>query len=491
MSEQNDPEEFQTHHEEYLEKQKDLVKEELHEEHANLILDFLYDRKGDLAPSTARNYARELRFIIKHTYDKDYPDVEEWESDVWERLIRRVAREREIGDGTKRNTCYAVRAFIEWSTRTPASKEEIDAPKIVHSKIDENVVLKPDEVVKIIEKAHTARDKAIISVMYECALRRTALVQLDIGDYKTDRFNRIRIPHKEGVKTGHGRERPLNWSAGYLDSWLTNHPDPENDDAPLFCSIREGRDAGERLSSHSIYTIIKRIADEIDEIDSDRIHPHALRHSRATAMRKSENLDKRDIETVMGWTESTPMHGRYEHTTSTEDATRTAKRMGVEIGTASDERAIEDCPRCNSKLPPNAQYCPTCTLKISGEPPEWWTLFKEIAKDTDPIKQEYDTVVSAIPRLDELNIQELDHIHTVLLIGDTLLYDEENIIEEHPYDGVSGFESEEKADKSREIIEKIKDNMAGLYEQSPENVELVKDSIDIENIKTLSEQREE
>jgi len=76
-------EEYQTHHEEYLERQKELVSEELEPEHSNLILDFLYDKDDDLAPSTARNYCRELRFLIRYSYDSGEfeSEPEEWDSD--------------------------------------------------------------------------------------------------------------------------------------------------------------------------------------------------------------------------------------------------------------------------------------------------------------------------------------------------------------------------------------------------------------------------
>ncbi len=74
VAERND--EYQTHHEEYLERQKELVSEELKPEHSNLILDFLYDSDDDLASSTARNYCRELRFFIRYSYDSDVFNAE-------------------------------------------------------------------------------------------------------------------------------------------------------------------------------------------------------------------------------------------------------------------------------------------------------------------------------------------------------------------------------------------------------------------------------
>lgn len=479
---------YRTHSEQYLDRQKEILRDELREEHAALLLDFLYDNRGELASSTARNYARELRFLIQHGYESDgLPDnPEEWESEDWGRSIRRVSRERGIGDGTKRNTCYAARAFVDWSVESPADKEEIDAPTVSHPKIDEENVLKPGEVVHLIESTRTERDAAVLATMYEAALRRTAVVQLDIQDYKTDRFTRLRLPHKEGVKTGQGRERPLNWSSGYLERWLNNHPNPDDPGAPLFCSIRSGRDEGQRLSSHAVYTMLKRTADRSD-LDADRVHPHALRHARATAMRKSGNLDKRDIETVMGWVDSTPMHTRYEHTTSTEDAEVTARNMGVDID-ADGEHVVKDCPRCNTTLPPGARYCPTCTQRISAEPPEWWQLYTSVAGEIDPVVKKYEAIPSAVPELPHLEIEELERVRDVFLTADMLMYDSEDdrvMIEESSVD-VTAFETEEAADRAFALLGDIRDEMVAIYRDSPENLELKSGSIDLESIKLLA-----
>jgi integrase len=420
----NNDDGYRTHSEEYLERQQNKVKEELRPEHAERILDFLYDRRENLAPSTARNYARELRYLVAHGYENESlpDDPEEWYSEDWEDAIRRVARKRDLSDGTKRNTCYAARAFVDWSSRSPADKSEISAPKIEHSKIDEEWVLKPEEVTELIETTHTDRDAALIAVMYEAALRRTAAVQLDIRDYRTDRFARIRLPHKTGVKTGQGRERPLSWSRGYLDRWLNNHPTPDDPEAPLFCSIRAGRDEGKRLSSHAVYTMIKRTASRSD-IDSDRIHPHALRHARATEMRKMDWLDKRDIETVMGWTDDTPMHGRYTHTTATEDAEVTAKRMGVQVDSA-EEVTMEECSRCGAVLPPGGRYCANCTLLVTEEPPEWWEYYSRIAEENDPVIQQYNRRKGSAPPYARLPKSEFEHVKKTFMRA-TLLMDSE------------------------------------------------------------------
>lgn len=494
LSGTNDEDEFETHHSEYLGKQKDLVSEELTDTHANDLLDFVYDRNArkdssdddHLAASTARNYIRELRFVFKYVYDSDEfdDDYTQWDASKWNKIITRVSRDRGISGGTSRNTYYAARALVDWKEDAVADKSDIDAPKITHSKIDTEEVLDPEEVVSIIEETNNERDAAVFALMFECALRRTALCQLDIKHYKTDKFARVEVPNKEGVKTGQYRERPMNWAQGYLDRWLNHHPDRDNPEAPLFCSIREGRDAGKRLSSHAIYTMFKRTAERCDDIDSDRIHPHALRHARVTQLRKNPDLSKSDIETIAGWADSTPMHQRYSHVTSTEEAETTARRMGIEIEDDDEDQLIDECPRCGSDIPPGGRFCPTCTLRITDEPPEWFKLYRKIAPDEDPIMEKFHGKVSSIPRIDQLDIVDLDHLNNVFVLSWTGGGTEDT---EEPYDQVQAVDDED-AERVNEIIQnQIRPRLISIKEEQPERLEMLSETVDLGNIEELEE----
>jgi hypothetical protein len=133
----DDSDEFETHRTEYLNRQKQIVRDELQQKHVNL-LDLVYDRNvipdrsddDHIADSTLRNYLCELRFLILHVYDKDRYDNEiiELDSRDWNRIIRRVARERELGSETKRNTCYATRAFVDHSSTPDSTRSAQPAP---------------------------------------------------------------------------------------------------------------------------------------------------------------------------------------------------------------------------------------------------------------------------------------------------------------------------------------------------------------------------
>jgi hypothetical protein len=266
---------------------------------------------------------------------------------------------------------------------------------------------------------------------------------------------------------------------------MNDHPDADNPEAPLFVSLRP-QDKGKRLSGHSIYTMLSRIVEDTT-IDPDRVHPHAFRHARATAMRTLPNFSKSDVETVMGWTDSTPMHSRYTHATSTEEAKRTARKMGLEVG-EEDERAIKMCPRCDNHLPPQSRYCPTCALRIDESAPAWWDIYSEIAKETDPILKEYDALPTTVPELEDLPPQDLDHIHDILILAEGKMMDTEQGQElPHPYDGVTAYESEEEADEANKIRKQIENILGEIYEESPERIQNPKINVDESDVESYME----
>lgn len=484
---------YQTHFEEYLEKQVNMIDENLHPQHSKRVTSFLDEYSEQLAKSTLRTYARELRFLFEASYEYDYSEkVKEWETDEWIDLIRWSISDRGAGDGTKRNTVYAVRKFINYLSSSEADPDEIEAPTIKRDQIDPKSVLNIDDIIELIETSNHIRDKAIIAVMYEAALRRTALVQLDIGNYigrDDNEISRIKIPDKEGVKTGKYGERPLSWAKGYLDNWLTQHPDKGDQEAPLFCSIRN-RDEGKRLTGHSIYTMLKRTAKR-SNIDSEKVHPHNFRHSRVTELRENANITKSNIETILGWSESTAMHARYSHADKTEEAKAAAKNLGVEIPEDKEDQTFEICPRCGYEDLVGATYCPKCTLRIDDQKPVWWTIYETVVDEEDPLYKKYERSPTHIPVIDQMQIEEIDHIYHVYLMAEMLMY--KNMpaadLDDTKYESVTQFETEENATKAMEIIrEKIKPRMVSIH--NTETLELKEGSIDLDNIEKIAEEEQ-
>jgi len=162
------------------------------------------------------------------------------------------------------------------------------------------------------------------------------------------------------------------------------------------------------VSGHSVYTMMKRLAESID-IDNDRIHPHMLKHARGTMMRESPNYDKKDIEQIMDWTESTPMHARYSHADEPAEAARVAQKMGIDVEEESHPEPI-DCPRCARQVPASVTYCPHCSLKLDDTPADWYLYYRRIVPDDDPVVQHYEELSSITPQYSNLSKEMFEHV---------------------------------------------------------------------------------
>jgi integrase/recombinase XerC len=144
----------------------------------------------------------------------------------------------------------------------------------------------------------SARDAAILEVMYGCGLRVSECVALDIGDLDGDYVN---------VRMGKGRKDrkvPVGTKAKEaLARWLDERQQLAPGDVALFVNAR-GRRVGVRS--------VRRFVD-VQAIRGGvpKTHPHALRHSYATHLLAS-GADLRAIQDLLGHASLTTT-ARYAH----------------------------------------------------------------------------------------------------------------------------------------------------------------------------------
>jgi integrase len=471
------------HHSEYLTKQKNLCREELPETAAQTALRIIDKGITDegWADSTARNYLRAYRFFYENAnkMPRVPDDMVEWNAVDWNEVIDETASNRGVGAGEKEKYAYAAKAFIKLHNRVEdVDKGDINVPdrdRESEKKTEEEVLLE-DDIITLIEATVSNRNAAIIALGYQAALRRDALVNLRIKDYKNpeEGMTHIRIPSDADYKGASGSVIPITWAGGYVDNWLSEHPKSDDPDAPLFCSIRN-QDRGEALSGHSVYTMMKRLAKHVDSIEDEKIHPHMLRHARASTMRLSEDYDLSDIETVMQWTQSTPMHSTYESLDNQSEAERVAMKMGQDIPEQDAVREIE-CPRCKQTLNASATYCSSCNLRIEDKVQEWWTLYRKVAPEDDPIREKYEGLPTAVPVVEQLPLAELDRVYDVLMEAEwSTHYDKE------PADpiGTDTFDSQKEADDAFQmVIDRMKDTYAQKYADDPMRFRLAEEMSD-------------
>jgi integrase/recombinase XerC len=205
----------------------------------------------------------------------------------------------------------AVRAFLRFLRRERVIEENaallLKPPK---GKRALPRFLSPDQATALVEKPAqpgdrrpaehplSARDAAILEVLYGCGLRVSECVGLDLGDLEADS---VRVRRGKGAKD---RVVPLGEKARRaLEAWLAVRPRLGPRDAAVFVNARGGR-----LTTRSVARLVD---DHARLAGLPATHPHALRHSYATHLLGS-GADLPSIRELLGH-ESLKTTARYAH----------------------------------------------------------------------------------------------------------------------------------------------------------------------------------
>ena len=157
-------------------------------------------------------------------------------------------------------------------------------------------VLTIDQVCKMLDSIPvvdktSARDKAIMEVLYGCGLRVSECCGLNIGDCAFGEG--YLLVHGKG---GKDRISPISGSAlaamkNYLSSYRSQFLKPGATSPAVFLNCR-----GSRISRQTIHKIVKANG---EVIGAKNLHPHTLRHSYATHMLEGGG-DLRIIQEILG-----------------------------------------------------------------------------------------------------------------------------------------------------------------------------------------------
>ncbi len=180
-----------------------------------------------------------------------------------------------------------LKYFFKWLYQTEETYPEcVRWIKVrpLHRELDPRDILTADDVYKLIRAAAaTTRDKALIHVLYESGARINEIQLRLIRDISFEHVGEgeptltalLYIPPRG---TGIGKEKSkylrLVDSAPILQTWFTEHPNPEPDQ-PLWVSLHSH--FGNRLGRSTIRKMLKRVAKQCGV--SKPVHPHAFRHA--------------------------------------------------------------------------------------------------------------------------------------------------------------------------------------------------------------------
>jgi integrase/recombinase XerD len=161
--------------------------------------------------------------------------------------------------------------------------------------------LSQEQLTTLIRATRDMREFTIIAVFAQTGARLNEVRMLDIKDLDFEKH----LVHIRHAKLDKERDVPMSATLervlkNYLAAMSSHEKRP---DEPLFRSIR-----GDRISTHALGLMVKSIG---DRAGLPNVHPHALRHSFATAWVENGG-DPFNLQAVLGH-EDIKMTRRYWH----------------------------------------------------------------------------------------------------------------------------------------------------------------------------------
>jgi len=297
------------------------------------------------------NYIQRLRKIASWIPDSFLEPAEESMNEVLKQLY-----DNDYTDWTRNTFVVMLKKFYRWKLKElPAFIKDMKV-RIKENGKEVDDLLTSQEVTALIENSKNARDKALLSVLYDSGCRIGELINMRIKDLGFDEFGALL---RVTGKTGFRQVRIVGNSIAYLRAWLDNHPLRNDVNAFLFCNLSENI-LGRSLTYADVYSIIRHTAKRAGI--KKRIHPHLFRHTRATIL--ASKVTEAPLEAQMGWVHGSRQTRTYVHLSLRDQDNAILKAYGIKVpeNETIQEDKPKECPRCHTLNPSDAQYCRNCWM---------------------------------------------------------------------------------------------------------------------------------
>jgi integrase len=261
-----------------------------------------------------------------------------------------------VSERTTADHLVAIKTFWKWLKGTenefPPEVKWIKASCHASSFKLSDDLPSADDVQKLIDAATNARDKALISVLYDSGCRIGELLTLRAKNVGFDDYGAVL--HVNG-KTGPRRVRIIH-SVLRLQTWLDVHPLRSSPEAPVFCSL-SNKNRGAQLNYEPVSRMLKKLRQRAGV--TRRVNPHIFRHARATLF--AQHLTDAQLKQHFGWRADSRMASVYVHLSGRDLDPALAKLAGLEHeGPSNGVRKVKVCEKCKTVNSPEASRCVQC-----------------------------------------------------------------------------------------------------------------------------------
>ncbi|WP_410807077.1 tyrosine-type recombinase/integrase [Methanohalobium sp.] len=338
-------------HEKYLKRAEERVqKADYPENNKKLIFKFenhLFIRGYET--SRVLKYVNTLNIISNWLQGIEFTNVTK---DDIELLVGGIERSNR-SNWTKHDYKYVIKRFFRWLNdgTDPQMTAWIVPKKGMNKKMPEEL-LSTDDIKAMITAANHPRDEAIISVLYDSALRISELGNLRFKDVTFDRYGaKLMVDGKTGP-----RRVRIIYSVPYLSYWMNMHPLKDDPDAPLWIDITK-RNNDKQIGYDAFRRLIKTTAKRAGI--KKRVHNHLFRHSRATEL--ANYLTQAQMEDHLGWYNGSEMPRTYIHLSGNDVDDAILQMHGVQKEEEKSPQLVNTvCPICKQNNGPTSSFCANC-----------------------------------------------------------------------------------------------------------------------------------
>ena len=329
----------------------------------------------DLASATRRDVERVVAWINRQPY-------REWTKHDEKLTLRKLIQYAKYGS-CDRNT--PLPQEVSWFSLRVKERDSRVTPDSLLSREDFEAIVKATE---------NPRDRALVYVLFEAALRPGELLTMTVGSVGfKDNYCLITVNGKTGIK-----RIPLVVSYKPLIEWLSNHPEKTDPEAPLWCSLANNY-KGKRLTYRHFRLLIKKLARKAG-IKKD-VWPYLFRHSTLTNLAKV--FTEARLEQYAGWVHGSKMSRRYVHFSARDLEDAMLELHGLKkAGKAEDLPRLIECPRCGSRNPPGNIRCSFCGYVLDRK-----FAFKMEMEEREKMRME-ESIIERIKRLERIVYRMLE-----------------------------------------------------------------------------------
>jgi integrase len=219
-------------------------------------------RKSDL---TIKNYLSSLKQLNRFVKGKEPTSVD----------IRDFLLSKDLKPNSILRHYYAAKYYVEKVLNKQLDLNFFDLPPRDRPNEDYQIrYLSKEEVSKLLSSISSKRDKAILGLLYDGALRVGELVSLDKKD--VDFKRNLVCVRKSGYSKRGGTIGITPRTSKLIQDYLAARKSTSN---ALFCGLKN-----HRICSNTVRKALKRYCKMAFKKESKQITPHGLRHSRATQL---------------------------------------------------------------------------------------------------------------------------------------------------------------------------------------------------------------